>query len=157
MSDVETFWKRLKGVNAGMLGAAPEWRLVPMSHYPDPDQNALWFITADGTDLYEAVKDGPKQAAHVISSSGDKLYAHINGKLEASDDRAKLDELWNAVASAWFEDGEQDDDVRLMKLTISDAEVWATDGGIGFLYEVAKAKLTGAEPQMGEHFTVNFA
>ena len=55
MSDRETFWKRLDDVNAGMLGCDPDWRLVPMSHYADPDEDALWFITAEGTDLAEAV------------------------------------------------------------------------------------------------------
>lgn len=41
MSDRETFWKRLDDVNAGMLGCDPDWRLVPMSHYADPDEDAL--------------------------------------------------------------------------------------------------------------------
>ena len=153
----ETFWKRLEGVQAGMLGCEPDWRLVPMSHYADPEQGALWFITAEGTDLVEATRGGPKQAAHVIGSGPDKLYARIEGKLELSNDRAKLDELWNAVASTWFEDGKQDDDIRLLKLSISAAEVWATTGGIGFLYQVAKSKVTGEQPDMGEHFEVSFA
>lgn len=157
MSDKETFWKRLEGINAGMLGCEPDWRLVPMSHYPDPEQGALWFITAKGTDLVEAAAGGAKQAAHVVSSSGGKLYARIEGRLETSDDRQKLDELWNAVASSWFEDGKQDDDIQLLKLTIDSAEVWATDGGMAFLYQVAKSKLTGAQPDMGEHFEVSFA
>ena len=153
----EIFWKRLESVQAGMLGCDPDWRMVPMSHYADPDEGALWFITAEGTEIVEKVSDGPKNAAHVISSSGDKLYAHINGMLELSNDRAKLDELWNAVASSWFEEGKQDDDVRLLKLSITDAEVWATTGGLGFLYQVAKSKVTGEKPDMGEHFEVSFA
>ena len=157
MSDRDTFWKRLDGINAGMLGCAPDWRLVPMSHYADPEQGALWFITAEGTDLVEATRGGPKLAAHVIGSGPDELYARIEGKLELSNDRAKLDELWNAVASTWFEDGKQDDDIRLLKLSISAAEVWATTGGIGFLYQVAKSKVTGEQPDMGEHFEVSFA
>lgn len=156
MSNHDTFWKRLDGINAGMLGADPDWRLVPMSHYADPDAGALWFITADGTDLYESVKSTAKKAVHVVSSSGDKLYARIEGMLEAVDDQSKLDELWNAVASSWFEEGKQDDDVRLLKLTLSFAEVWATDGGLGFLYEIAKSKISGAKPDMGDHFEVSF-
>ena len=157
MSDRETFWKRLDDVNAGMLGCDPDWRLVPMSHYADPDQGALWFITAEGTDLVELVRGGAKQAVHVVSSQGGKLYARIEGRLELSNDSAKLDELWNAVASSWFEDGKRDDDVRLLKLSIAEAEVWATTGGMGFLYQVAKGKLTGDKPDMGEHFEVSFA
>ena len=157
MSDRETFWKRLDDVNAGMLGCDPDWRLVPMSHYADPDEDALWFITAEGTDLAEAVAVGAKKAVHVVSSQGGKLYARIEGELSLSDDREKLDEIWNAVASSWFEDGKQDDDVRLLRLSLSAAEVWSTDGGLGFMYQIAKSKLTGAKPDMGEHFEISFA
>ncbi|MFC0810522.1 pyridoxamine 5'-phosphate oxidase family protein [Paracoccus panacisoli] len=157
MSDRETFWKRLDDVNAGMLGCDPDWRLVPMSHYADPDEDALWFITAEGTDLAEAVAGGAKKAVHVVSSQGGKLYARIEGELSLSDDREKLDEIWNAVASSWFEDGKQDDDVRLLRLSLNAAEVWSTDGGLGFMYQIAKSKLTGAKPDMGEHFEISFA
>ena len=51
----DTFWKRLEGINAGMLGAEPDWRLVPMSHYAEPETATLWFITAAGTDRSPAV------------------------------------------------------------------------------------------------------
>ena len=30
----------------------------------------------------------------------------------------------------------------------------STSGGVGFLYEIAKAKVTGDKPDMGEHFTL---
>ena len=157
MSDRDTFWKRLDGINAGMLGCAPDWRLVPMSHYADRDQSVLWFITADGTDLVKAVEGGPQQAVHVVSEGGDKLYARMEGTLELSNDKAKLDEIWNAVASSWFEDGKQDEDVRLLKLKLSTAVVWATTGGLGFLYEVARSKVTGAKPDMGEQYEIAFS
>ena len=157
MSDRDTFWKRLDGINAGMLGCAPDWRLVPMSHYADRDQSVLWFITADGTDLVKAVEGGPQQAVHVVSEGGDKLYARMEGTLELSNDKAKLDEIWNAVASSWFEDGKQDEDVRLLKLKLSTAEVWATTGGLGFLYEVARSKVTGAKPDMGDQYEIAFS
>lgn len=156
MTDREIFWKRLDGINAGMLGCEPDWRLVPMSYQADPDQGALWFITARGTQLVEATANGPRQAVHVISSSGGKLYARIEGQLECVDDEQKLDELWNAVASSWFEDGKRDEDIQLLRLRIDNAEVWATDGGMGFLYQIAKSKLTGSKPDMGEHFEISF-
>lgn len=154
--DRKVFWDRLDGINAGMLGAAPDWRLVPMSHYADPEQGALWFITAEGVDLVDAVKGGPQKAVHAVSDGSGELYARIEGTLSLSDDRAKLDELWNAVASSWFEDGKQDDDIRLLRFDIAEAEVWATTGGIGFLYQLAKSKVTGDQPDMGEHFNVRF-
>ncbi|WP_299363138.1 pyridoxamine 5'-phosphate oxidase family protein [uncultured Paracoccus sp.] len=156
MADKATFWERLKDVNAGMLGCAPHWKLAPMSHYADPDASALWFITADGTEWVQAVSAGPQKAVHCVSSAGQHLYARIEGELSLSNDRQKLDEIWNAVASSWFEDGKRDEDVRLLKLSMTGAEVWATTGSAGFLYEIAKAKLTGAKPDMGEHFVLAF-
>ncbi|HRO14232.1 MAG TPA: pyridoxamine 5'-phosphate oxidase family protein [Paracoccus sp. (in: a-proteobacteria)] len=153
----ETFWKRLEGINAGMLGCAPDWRLVPMTHYPDRQAGVLWFITAEGVDLEQSVRNGAQKAVHAVGDGDGQLYARIEGQLELSNDRAKLDEVWNAVASSWFENGERQEDARLLKLTISEAEVWTTTGRLGFFYEIAKAKVTGAEPDMGEHFKVSFA
>ena len=71
-------------------------------------------------------------------------------------DPAKLDELWSAIAGAWFEDGRQDDDVQLVRMDLSTAEVWATGGSLSFLYEIAKAHLTDEKPDMGQHGTVRF-
>lgn len=154
--DRETFWKRLDGINAGMLGSTEELNFVPMSHYADPDAGALWFISAHGTDLVSAAEAGPYEAMHLIADGSAKLWARIEGTLELSNDRAKLDEIWGRVAAAWFDEGEQDPDVRLLKLTLNSAEVWATTGGLGFLYEIAKANLTSAKPDIGEHFTLTF-
>ena len=157
MSDRDTFWKRLDGIQAGMLGCAPDWRLVPMSHNADPEESALWFFSAAGTDLVEAVEGAPQKAVHVLSSDSKNLYARIEGDLALVNDPAKIDELWNTVASSWYEDGKRDPDLRLLRLSISQAEVWATGGTMSFLYEIAKSKLTGAKPDMGEHFQVSFA
>lgn len=151
----DDFWKRLEGINAGMLGVADDLQLVPMSHTADREAMALWFITAEGVHLVQALGGGARDALYVVADGGGQLFARIEGRLELSNDRAKLDEIWNTVASSWFEEGRQDPDVRLLKFTIRDAEVWTTTGGLGFLFEVAKAKLTGVEPDMGEHFRLN--
>lgn len=156
MSDQQTFWNRLDGINAGMLGATQKHNFVPMSHYADPDAGALWFITAEGTELNAAAAAGPVDAMHIVGDASGKLWARIEGRLEQSQDRAKLDEIWSAVASAWFDEGQEDPDLRLLKLTLTRAEIWSTSGGLGFLYEIAKANLTGEKPNMGEHFTLSF-
>lgn len=152
----QTFWKRLDGINAGMLGTRDRLKLVPMSHYADPDENALWFITAEGTDIVAEVKQGPKPALHIIGDAGGKLWAQIEGQLELSADREKLDEIWSRVAAAWFDEGKQDPDLRLLKFSLAQADVWSTSGGLGFLFQIAKANLTGDEPDIGEHFHLSF-
>lgn len=148
-----TFWRRLKAINAGMLGIRGDLQFVPMSHQiSDEDDNTLWFISARGTHLVNALEAGSQEAMHLVAEGSGKLYARIEGRLELSNDQGRLDELWNAVASTWFEGGREDPDVRLLKLNITGGEVWTTTGGMGFLYEIARAKVSGAKPDMGEHF-----
>lgn len=154
MMSEDLFWDRLAKVNAGMLAAGESARFMPMSHTADPATRRLWFITARGTDLVEAAQDGPVAAAYLVADGAKGLYTQINGTLELSNDRAKLDELWNIVAASWFDGGKRDPDLRLLALDVSGAEVWATTSGPGFFYQIAKAQVTGAEPDMGEHFTL---
>jgi general stress protein 26 len=148
------FWDRLEDTRAGML-ATDGGRAVPMSHYVDRDANALWFITANGTDLAQTAQSGAA-AEYLISSTNESLYARIDGRVQAVTDPAKLDELWSAVAAAWFEDGRKDDDIQLVRMNLSEAEVWATGGSMSFLYQIAKANITKEKPDMGDHGVLRF-
>lgn len=148
------FWDRLADTRAGML-ATDGGRAIPMSHYVDRDANALWFITAKGTDLAQTAQSGAA-AEYLISSSNESLYARIDGAVQAVTDPAKLDELWSAVAAAWFEDGRKDEDIQLVRMDLKEAEVWATGGSLSFLYEIAKANVTKEKPDAGHHGTLRF-
>ena len=154
----EEFYSRLEDVQAAMLGVVSDTKLVPMSPYFEEDApEAIWFITAQGTDLVNAVSSGPQKARFVVGDGGVGLYADINGMLSLSDDKDKLDDIWNIVASAWFEDGKQDADLRLLKFTLSDAEAWITPtSGVKFFYEIAKANFTDTKPNTGEQVSLTF-
>ena len=60
------------------------------------------------------------------------------------------------MAAAWFPEGRDDNTVRLVKFTPHDAEVWATESGAGYLYEIAKSNVTKDTPDTGEHGRVTF-
>ena len=157
MSDTikQKFWDRLDDTRSGMLSStgAPA---VPMSHYVEDDAApVIWFITAKGTDLGKAAMTGA-DAQYIVMSSDEGLYARVDGRLSMSTDPAKLDQVWNAVASAWFDGGERDPDVELMRFDLAEGEIWATDGGAKFMYEIAKAHLTNSKPDVGDHATVRF-
>ena len=149
----EKFWKELEGVHSAML-AIGSARHVPMSPYARGDDGAIWFITAQGTALVDAVTQDETDASLIVTGESD-IHARIEGNAALVQDRAKLEELWNPIASSWF-DGIDDPDIRLIKLTPAMAEVWLTSGGLGFAFEIAKSKLTGKEPDMGEHFSLKF-
>lgn len=153
--DLKTaFWTRLPDVQAGMLSADGA-RPVPMAPYADRDSNAIWFITAADTDIEKAAQTSGKGTFSVADPKAN-IYAMIEGQLTQVHDPAKLDELWNAFAAAWFKEGRRDDNIRLIRFTPAEAEVWATEGSAAFLYEVATANLTKATPQGDQHDMVNF-
>ncbi len=149
----DKFWSEIADVHAAMLSIG-DARHVPMAPQPRRHENAIWFVTADGTDLASAAAHGPAEASMIVTGGGD-MHARIEGLAEVVQDRAKLDDLWNPVVSAWF-DGKDDPDIRLLRLEPKTAEVWATKGSIGFMVQIAKANLTGNEPDAGDHFTVQF-
>lgn len=153
----EALFDRLSEVNAGMLGLTSDLKLVPMSHQISDERDRLYFITAEGTDLQQAASAAPVEAIYALAEGGKGLYARLHGTLSQITDPARLDEIWTVVADARFEDGQRDKDVRLLELKLSSAEAWITPtSGLRFLYEVAKAKITGDDPDMGEHFEVSF-
>lgn len=149
----ERFWDGMEDVRAAML-AVGEARHVPMSPYSDQKSGALWFITANGTDIVEALSAGAAPASLIVTGNGE-FHARIEGQAELSQDRAKLESLWGPVADAWF-DGIDDPDVRLVRLRPTRAECWTSAGAIGFVIQIAKAKLTGEQPDIGDHFDLTF-
>ncbi len=115
----------------------------------------MWFITASDSAADSTAKGGGETWFHVAHSKA-HLYATVFGKLAVVNDSDKLDELWNAFAAAWFENGRDDSAVQLVKFTPHEAEIWSGDGGASFLYEIAKANITGDTPDAGEHGRVVF-
>jgi len=147
-------WHNMGDINAGMLHTDAE-RILPMSHYTDRENRCLWFITAEGTDAHQAAQAG-RETHYVVADGKTGLYARLSGRLEVSNDSDKLDSLWSPVAAAWFENGREDEDVRLLKFTLTKAEIWLTEGSAGFIFDIAKANITGEEPDVGSHGTVTF-
>lgn len=149
----EKFWKELSDVRAAML-AIGDARHVPMSPYARAEDGAIWFITAQGTALVDALTAGQSDSSLIVTGDNN-IHARIEGRAALVQDRAKLEELWNPVASSWF-DGIDDPAIRLVKLVPATAEVWLTSGALGFAFELVKSKVTGEQPDMGEHFSLTF-
>ena len=74
-------------------------------------------------------------------------------------DAAKIDEFWNSVVAAWYEDGKNDPNLTMLALHIDDAEVWAsTDSTLKFGWEIAKANLNEHKtPDVGVNVHLRFA
>lgn len=148
-----TFWDRAKELKTVMMEI--DGRAVPMTPYPDHGEGLVWFITAEGTEAHVAAQKSGRVRL-IASDMSAHLFADIHGSLTVADNPDKLNDLWSPVAAMWFDDGREDDAVRLLAFRPAEGEVWATDGAAGFLYEVAKANLTDSTPDLGTHGKVWF-
>lgn len=149
----DSFWKHIDDARAVMLDI--DSRAMPMSPYADRAEGLIWFITAQGTDTHKAAQRSGRVRL-IAGDASSKLFADIQGSLTVADNPDKLKSIWSPVAAAWFEDGREDDNVRLLAFRPTEGEVWATDGAAGFLYEIAKANLSDAKPDAGDHGRISF-
>ena len=66
-------------------------------------------------------------------------------------DRAKAAEIWKKNDELWWS-GPDDPNARVLTITPVTAELWdGPSNSLALAYEFAKAKLTGAEPNLGEN------
>jgi general stress protein 26 len=150
-------FERLGDLRAGMLGVGgSHGHMRPMTHYLDQDGAAILFLTSRQTDLAREVGDG--SAAHYcLVDDGDGFYACITGTLSPSRNEARIDEIWNPVAAAWFT-GRDDPDLLLLSMPMRKAEVWtSTDSTLHFGIEIVRANLDPDRvPDVGAHDVVRF-
>ncbi|MGR3467571.1 MAG: pyridoxamine 5'-phosphate oxidase family protein [Shimia sp.] len=150
----DAFYSHFEDVRAGMLkiGATD---FAPMTPFARPSDSAIWFVTAKGTDLANAA-DGWAPAQFIVSSNGAGLWATVHGEAHLHMDRAILDDIWNPMTDAWFEEGKQDPDLTMIHFKPARAEVWTSDGGMKFFFEIAKAQMQDTKPDVGSHGMVSF-
>ena len=153
------FWSQLKRGDVSMLwvegsGQHPQ----PMSHFPEAESGAIWYITSSETDLVEAIGEGASGRLTYQSEKGD-YQASAVGRLEIVRDDEKLDELWSIPVAAWFENGRDDPTVRLVRFRPEEAAVWATEANdvlVGL--KLLRAGLSEGEkaPDISMHRVVGF-
>ncbi|MGR3484525.1 MAG: pyridoxamine 5'-phosphate oxidase family protein [Paracoccaceae bacterium] len=149
----QQLFDQLSDVKAGMLGVAGSGQhMQPMAPRPEPEAGLIWFITGRSTDLVQSLAPGGSTAHFTFIGAKDDYWACLKGRLEQVEDEAKLDELWTIMAAGWFEHGREDADVTLIRLTLEDAEVWAsTRNPVTFAIEMAKGYRDGQTADLGAH------
>ena len=88
----------------------------------------------------EAVLSFQKGATHVV----------VYGEASASNDRAKIRELWSAFDKAWW-DGPDDPRIRLLTVSPRSCEYWESPGKLITYADMLLSAATGKKPNVGEH------
>lgn len=123
-------------------------RARPMSVAKRGDDGTLYFLTSATTSLVQELR---KDDLGMCTGQNKTQYVSLAGIFNVVEDRALIEELWSAMAEAWFPKGKQDPDIRVIVFRPTTAELWDMSGkkGIGYFIDVAKAWLT-KEPPKGD-------
>jgi general stress protein 26 len=153
---LQQLWDVLGDVHAGMLGVEDSGQhMQPMAPFIEKETNSIWFFTRTDSDLINAARTGNRAHFCVISKDHD-YHACLAGAIDEVKSREHIDKYWSAPVAAWFEGGKDDPSLTMLQLKLDDVAIWAsTNSTLKFGWEIAKANLTGKEPDLGYHTQIS--
>lgn len=119
-------------------------------HVAQLDRNCdLWFLTRVDDKVRE-LEANP--TAQVVAQDVEDSWLSLSGRVEVLNDRARVDELWQEPYRAWFPDGKDDPNLRVLAFRSERGEYWDQRGSnkVEYALKVAKAYVTGDPPTPGK-------
>ncbi len=153
----QTLWDLIKNIKFGMLthshanGELHSHPLTTQNKSFDEGAKLYFFISRKSELAQRILQDGNVNVSY--ADPGDDSYVSVSGSGAIVEDMAKKEELFTAMAKAWFPAGVTDPDLALLVVTIGHAEYWdVTDSKMVQLAKMAQAAITGKPPKkLGEH------
>lgn len=149
----EKIWALIKDARVAMLTTSQEGRLYsrPMVASQKRFDGTLWFFTRKSSPKVAEVT-GHHEVNVAYASAAEMSFVSLAGRAILVDDNQAIDEHWNAMAGAWFPGGKEDPDVALLRVDIDTAEYWdGPSSTMAVAFDYIKARLTGKQPDLGEH------
>jgi general stress protein 26 len=145
----------MKKVRVCMLTTtAPDGRLHshPMTTQESEFDGDAWFIV----DRQSETATNVTTFAEVnLAYAGSSDWLSVAGTASLVEDQAKVEELWNPFADAWFEGGKDDPRVVLLRVKASEAQYWDNPGRVRMTLSMLTASATDNPPKQGESHSVD--
>jgi len=151
-TSADRVWEIIETVGIAMLTTSfpGGLRARPVEARPERDAGLIWFVT----DLRSG-KEHEIEAEHdvglVFIDAKAKAYLSITARAEVRQDHAKAAEIWKRTDNMWWS-GPDDPNVRVLRVQPLTAELWDGPASAAVAaFEFAKARITGAKPNLGEN------
>jgi general stress protein 26 len=145
-------WDIIEKVGVCMLTTrfAGGLRARPVEARADRAAGLIWFVTD-----VRSGKEHEIEAEHdiglVFIDPREKAYLSLTARAEVRHDHAKAAEIWKSTDSVWWK-GPDDPNVRVLRVRPLLAELWDGPASSAVAaFEMAKARLTGEKPHLGEN------
>lgn len=122
----------------------------PMATQQADFDGDLWFFSYRDSHKIEDIRANP-QVNLGYNEPQKNLWVNVTGTAEVVDDRAKMQELWEAPLKAFFPGGVDDPNLTLLKVTPVRAEYWdGPSSGIGKIVAFARTLASGGKKPPGK-------
>jgi len=121
----------------------------PMSTQAVDEDGTLWFFSNKTSHKNKQLKLD-RRVYLMYMETGKVHYLSLSAMAEIVVDKEKAKELWNPFVKAWFEQGVDDPDLTLIKVTPSEGHYWDTKHGkLVNMIQIATAAVTGKKMEVG--------
>lgn len=148
-SQTTHIWELIEAIPMALLvtrdGDAMDAR--PMAATAKQDEGRIYILANKHEDSDRQIQ---ADSDVVLSFQKGATYVVVYGAGRASNDRAKIAELWTPFAKAWWE-GPDDPRIRLLTVTPARAEYWESPGKLISYADMLLSAATGKRPSAGEH------
>ena len=156
----ERLWQEIGKARYGMLGLvgrAPVHHFQPMTAFCEADNGQIWFFARTDAHLTQAVEQGG-EAMFIVQARDQGFQACVGGRLTRQPDRARIEQYWGPIVSAWYPGGKDDPRLTLLRFDLSDAQVWLSETNpLAFGLQIAKANVTRRKPDVGESAPIDLS
>ena len=129
-------------------------RARPMEARPDKEEGVIWFLT-DHRGLKDDEIDATPEVCLTFVYETEKVYLSLTGEAFVAHDPDRAQALWNEKQKVWWS-GPDDPNLRVVRVELEEAEMWDGPASSAVAaFEFAKARLTGAKPNLGENRKVS--
>ena len=143
----------IKGIHICMMTTVAEDGSMdarPMAVQDEPFHGTVWFLTRESSGKVDEVQRD-RHVTLSFAEPSDSKYVTLKGRASVSGDRSKIHELWNSMYKAWFPKGEDDPDIAVMRVDVSEGDYWeASSSKVLFYAKYAIAAATGGSVPVGE-------
>ena len=100
----------------------------PMSVQKVDEEGILWFLSAKDSYKNQQLLNDPHVQLY-FQGSAHSDFLEIHGIATVSDDRAKIEELWEPILKTWFTEGKEDPRISVIRVEPVEGYYWDTKHG----------------------------
>lgn len=148
-SETAHIWELIEDIPTALLvtrdGDAMDAR--PMAATAKKDEGRIYILANKHEDSDQQIQ---ADSEVILSFQNGTTYVVVYGDAHASNDRAKIADLWTPFAKAWW-DSPDDPRIRLLTVIPLRAEYWESPGKLVSYADMLLSAATGKRPSAGEH------